>query len=243
VCAEQCVLVGVRAGDRAGHTGTPYRSYGSRAFVARTDTGRVHNVEGHRQRLLVMSAARGLATTAAGLRLLLAAAVITAVTSCANTQRPGPATAPHGLTYPSGTGSTVSGGSPTLAPINEWEFKPAPASALDASVVSSAAAIKTAESAMGENSAPITALVYFTDRVYGVGANGDAKPAYVHVLAWVVQFDNVPIGVSHPSKVPPPGGPPVRGTAQVMIDAHTGAYLLAGDESTPTNSNTASKSS
>jgi len=189
-----------------------------------------------------MRAARGLATAAVGLRLLLAAAVITAVTGCADSQRREPATAPHDLTDPTGTVSTVSGGSPTLAPINEWEFEPAPASALDASVVSSAAAIKTAESVMGENSAPATELVYFTDPVYGVGANGDAKPAYVHVLAWVVQFDNVPIGVSHPSKIPPPGGPPVRGTAQVMIDAHTGTYLLAGDESTPTNSNTASKS-
>jgi hypothetical protein len=197
------------------------------------DTGPVHNVEGHRQRLLVMSAVRGLATAAVGLRLLLAAAVFTAV----------PGIAPHGLTDPTGTVSAVGGGSPTLAPINEWEFEPAPASALDASVVSSAAAIKTAESVTGENSAPITELVYFTDPVYGVGANGDTKPAYVHVLAWVVQFDNVPMGVSRPSKVPAPGSAPVRGTAQVMIDAHTGAYLLGGYESTPTNSNTASRSS
>jgi len=190
-----------------------------------------------------MSAARGLATAGVGLRLLLAASVITAVTGCADTQRSEPGIAPHGTTDPSGTVSTVGGGSLTLAPINGWEFEPAPASALDASVVSSAAAIKTAESVMGENSAPVTELVYFTDPVYGVGANGDARPAYVHVLAWVVQFDDVLIGVSHPSKVPPPGDPPVRGTAQVMIDAHTGAYLLAGDESTPTNPNTASKSS
>ena len=193
-----------------------------------------------------MSTGHGLATAAVGLRLLLAAAVITAVTGCAVTQRPGPGTVPHGLTDPSGTVSAVGGGSPTLAPISGWEFEAAPASALDASVVSSAAAIKTAESVrvpVGENSAPVTELVYFTDPVYGVGANGDAKPAYVHVLAWVVQFDDVLIGVSHPSKVPPPGDPPVRGTAQVMIDAHTGAYLLAGDEGTSGSSTTASKSS